>query len=99
MAVLRYEPDAGLSAMTNRRVGDVGAFQHDAPGGRVGGADDRVDQFGLTVALDPGDTEYFATMHPQRHVVHRGPAIFVDDGQGLDLEHDLVGDGGVGGRR
>ncbi len=49
--------DARLAALTDRIVGDVTAVECNRAVRDVGGADDGINEFALTVALDTGDAD------------------------------------------
>ena len=63
---LRDVADAVFAAVANAAVGDVVALSSDRAGCDVPGSDDRIDQFGLAVALDTGDADDLAAVHGER---------------------------------
>ena len=58
------------------------------------GAEERLGQFGLAVALHARDREDLPCLHLEGHVVELHDAEFIDDGQILYGEHDLARRGG-----
>jgi hypothetical protein len=73
VAVLGDVADAVLAPLAGGGVGDVGAVEGDGARVGVAHAHDGLDQFGLAVALDPGDAEDFALVDGEADAVQDGP--------------------------
>ena len=70
---------AAFQDVARRGVMDRLAQQVDLPGVDGQQAGQRVDQFGLPIALYPGDAEHFAFAHLERNTLHRHMLAFIAD--------------------
>src|SRR3546814_4625824 len=68
-AVLGHIADAGLETLASAVAGDVLAVEQDLSGVRLDQAEQRLDQLGLSVALDPGDPDDLAGPDLERDVL------------------------------
>src|SRR3546814_5738692 len=67
-AVLGHIADAGLGTLASAVAGDVLAVEQDLSGVRLDQAEQRLDQLGLSVALDPGDPDDLAGPDLEREI-------------------------------
>ena len=98
--VLGDVADPGLAPAPGRPGGDVLARRARRSRRRERMPDDGVDQLGLAVALDAGDAERPRPRGSSKVTSSSdGAAVARVDGEALDRQHDLVGDGGLAGLR
>ena len=93
MPVLRDVADAGLAALAGRLAGEVLAAELDGAGDARAHRHDRLDELGLTVALDAGDAEHLALVDVEGDVVEQRAALRPGQAEVLDRQQHLVGDG------
>src|SRR3546814_8566851 len=85
-AVLGHIADAGLETLASAVAGDVLAVEQDLSGVRLDQAEQRLDQLGLSVALDPGDPDDLAGPDLERDVLDHLVTARVDHGDPAGLE-------------
>src|ERR1019366_6901597 len=71
VAVLRDVREPGLTPVVYAAVRDVRAAECDGPARDAANSGDGLEQFGLAVSLDAGDSEDLAGCDAERDIVHR----------------------------
>src|SRR5579884_1229399 len=90
LPVLRDMAEPGVQHAPRILTGAVAAADHDPAARDLLQPRDRVDQLGLSVAVDAGDADDLSRPHLERGAAHLLDAALVDDVQILDREQDVA---------